>query len=114
MADDLQVQPVLARAVDIIKQRYPWIELTDDLATAQKRNMSLTLVLDIRSRLGRPSGEPTAVQIEVIAFNDQRKPVARFVSEGRVNAGGADGYGFQAAATQALSSLEKKANTYFN
>ena len=76
--------------------------------------MSLTLVLDIRSRLGRPSGEPTAVQVEVIAFNDQRKPIARFISEGRVNAGGSGGYGFQAAADQALSTLEQKANTYFN
>ena len=47
---DLQLKPVLTRATDIIKERYPWIELTDDLATAQKRNASLTLVLDIRTR----------------------------------------------------------------
>ena len=34
IAEDLQIQPILLRAVDIVKQRYPWLELMDDVATA--------------------------------------------------------------------------------
>lgn len=111
---DLQLKPVMKQAVDIVKQRYPWIELTDDLAAAQKHNTSLTLVLDIRTRLASKSGGTTAVQIEVIAFNDQHKPIAHFVSEGRANAGGENGYNFKAAADQALSTLQQKSTSYFN
>jgi hypothetical protein len=113
-SDDLQVQPVLTQAIEIVKERYPWIELTDDLATAQKRDVSLTLVLDIRSRLGRAAGDPTAVQIEVIAFNDQHKPVSRVVTEGKAGVGSASGYGFQAAAKQALDGLNAKSAAVFN
>jgi hypothetical protein len=42
IAEDIQIQPILLRAVDIVKQRYPWLELMDDIATAQERNVSLT------------------------------------------------------------------------
>lgn len=105
---DLNPQPVLARAVEIVKERYPWLELTDDVSTARARDASLTLVLDIRSRLGKPGGDPTAVQIELIAFDDSHKPVSRILTEGKVNAGGANGYNFQAAAKQALDALESK------
>ena len=108
-----QLKPVLTQATDIIKERYPWIELTDDLATAQKRNVSLTLVLDIRTRLAPKTGDLTAVQIEVVAFNDQHKPIARFIGQGRANPG-AEGYGFTKAANDALADLTRKANVYFN
>lgn len=111
---DLNPQPVLTRAVEIVKERYPWLELTDDVATARARDASLTLVLDIRSRLGRPGGDPTAVQIELIAFDDSHKPVSRLLTEGRVNAGGANGYNFQAAAKQALDALESKSASELN
>jgi len=111
---DLQLDNVMKQAVDIVKQRYPWIELTDDLATAQKRDVSLTLVLDIRARLARKVAEPTAVQIEIVAFNDRHKPVAHFVSDGRANAGGPNGYNFTAAAQQALTSLAQKSTAYFD
>lgn len=106
--EDLEIRPVLQRAVEIVKERYPWLELTDDVATARARDASLTLVLDIRSRLGKPGGDPTAVQIELIAFDDSHKPVSRILTEGKVNAGGANGYNFQAAAKQALDALESK------
>ena len=111
---DLQLKPVLQQAVDIVKQRYPWIELTDDLATAKKRDVSLTLVLDVRARLAVEAGDATAVEIEVIAFNDQLKPIAHFVSEGRADAGGPAGCNFTAAAQQALASLAQKSASYFN
>lgn len=112
---DLQTDDVLSKAVAIIKQHYPWIELTSDIVTANKRNESLTLVLDIRSRLGRPGGDPTAVQIELIAFDAQRKPYTHFIVEGKTPAGaGADGYGFRRASGQALEAFATKSKTYFN
>jgi hypothetical protein len=111
--DDLALEPVLTKATDIIKEHYPWMVLSGDLATAQRRNASLTLVLDIRGRLAAKNGDQTAVQIEVIAFNDQHKPVARFVSQGTAYPS-ASGYDFALAAKNALADLTGKANAYFN
>ena len=113
-ADDLQTQPVLARAVDILKERYPWLELMDDVATAQERNVSLTVVLDIRSVLAEKPGDPTTVQIEVVVFNEKRQPVSRIVTAGSAATGGVNAYGFQTAAGQALDGLAAKSKTYFN
>src|SRR6185437_14779150 len=96
IAEDLQIQPILLRAVDILKQRYPWLELMDDIATAQERNVSLTLVMDIRSRLGAKAGDPTTVEVEVIVFND--KPISRVETSGSAIAGGGGIYGFRGAA----------------
>lgn len=114
IAEDLQIQPILLRAVDIVKQRYPWLELMDDVATAQERNVSLTLVMDIRSRLGVKAGDPTNVEIEVIVFNDKRQPVSRIVTSGSATAGAGGIYGFRDAAGQALDALETKSKALFN
>jgi hypothetical protein len=111
---NLRTDEVLSKAIEIVKQHYPWIQLTSDVATANKRNDSLTLVLDIRSRLGRVGGDPTAVQIELIAFDAQHKPITRFIGEGKIAAGGPDGYGFSKAANQALNALDTKSKTLFN
>lgn len=109
----LQLQPVLARAVQIIKARYPWLEVTNDLASAEQRNVSLTLVLDIRSRIGTSGAGPTGVQIDVVAFDDRHKPVARFIAEGHGDAK-SDAFGFPAAAKQALDALTAASKQYFN
>jgi hypothetical protein len=114
IAQDLQIQPVLLRAVDIVKQRYPWLELMDDVATAQERNVSLTLVMDIRSKLGAKAGDPTTVEIEVIVFNEKRQPVSRTVTTGTATAGGGGIYGFSIAADQALDALDAKSKALFN
>lgn len=111
--NELAIRPVLTKATDIIKDRYPWMVLNSDLATAQKSNASLTLVLDIRTKLAAKNGDQTAVQIEVVAFNDQHKPVARFVSQGAAYPD-SYGYGFTKAADNALADLAGKANAYFN
>ena len=84
------------------------------VSTAQKRDVSLTLVLDIRTRLAAKAGDATAVQIEVVAFNDRHQPIAHYVSEGRADAGGPDGYNFTAAARQALATFAQKSSSYFN
>jgi hypothetical protein len=114
IAEDLQIQPVLLRAVDIVKQRYPWLELMDDIATAQERNVSLTLVMDIRSQLGAKAGDPTNVQVEVIVFNDKRQPVSRVETSGTATAGDGGLYGFRDAAGQALDALDTKSKALFN
>ena len=114
IADDLQTQPILLRAVDIVKQRYPWLELMDDIATAQERNVSLTLVMDIRSKLGAKASDPTTVEIEVIVFNEKRQPVSRIETTGTATAGAGGIYGFRAAAGQALDALDAKSKALFN
>lgn len=114
IAEELQIQPVLLRAVDIVKQRYPWLELMDDIATAQERNVSLTLVMDIRSKLGAKAGDPTTVEIEVVVFNEKRQPVSRIVTTGSATAGAGGIYGFSIAADQALDALDAKSKALFN
>lgn len=114
IAEDLQIQPILLRAVDIVKQRYPWLELMDDVATARERNVSLTLVMDIRSRLGAKAGDPTNVEIEIIVFNDKQQPISRIETSGSTIAGGGGIYGFQGAAGQALDALDTKSKALFN
>ena len=113
-AEELQIQPVLLRAVDIVKQRYPWLELMDDVATAQERNVSLTLVMDIRSRLGAKAGDPTTVEIEVIVFNEKQQPISRIETSGSATAGAGGLYGFRSAADDALDALDTKSKALFN
>ena len=114
IAEDIQIQPILLRAVYIVKQRYPWLELMDDIAMAQERNVSLTLVMDIRSRLGAKAGDPTTVEVEVIVFNDKRQPISRVETSGSAIAGGGGIYGFRGAAGQALDALDEKSKALFN
>lgn len=113
-AEELQIQPVLLRAVDIVKQRYPWLELMDDIATAQERNVSLTLVMDIRSKLGAKAGDATNVEIEVIVFNEKRQPISRIETTGSATAGAGGLYGFREAADRALDALDAKSKALFN
>jgi len=112
--DDLQIQPLLQKAVEIVKERYPWLELMDDIATAQERNVSLTLVMDIRSQLGRQAGPPTSVEIEVVVFDERRQPVSRVLARGQASPGSPGDYGFQRAAGAALDELAGKSKAYFN
>jgi hypothetical protein len=114
IAEDLQTQPILLRAVDIVKQRYPWLELMDDIATAQERNVSLTLVMDIRSKLGAKAGDPTNVEVEIIIFNEKRQPVSRIETTGTATAGAGGIYGFRQAAGDALDALDAKSKALFN
>ena len=101
---DLDLSASIRRVVDVLKERYPWLELMDDIATAQQRNVSLTLVVDIRAVLGG-TFEATQAEIDVIVFDEQRKPITRLLVEGRARS-------FQEALGQALTKLNDKAKTY--
>jgi hypothetical protein len=114
IAEDIRIQPTLLRAVDIVKQRYPWLELMDDVATARERNVSLTLVMDIRSKLGAKAGDPTDVAIEIIVFNEKQQPISRIETSGSATAGSGGVYGFSIAADQALDALDAKSKALFN
>jgi hypothetical protein len=102
---DLNTTVTVQRVVDVLKERYPWLELMDDLATAQQRNVSLTLIVDIRAMLGGMFGT-TVCQLDVIVFDEQRKPLSRLAVEGRSSGG------FQEALTDALDKLQTKAKAY--
>jgi hypothetical protein len=111
---DLQIEPVLKAAVEILKERYPWLELMESIADAKERKVSLTLVFDIRSELGRKRGEETLVQFDIIVFDELSKPISRLTVEGRATIGSSNGYAFQEAAEEALDELEFTAKTYLN
>lgn len=112
--DDLRIEPVLKAAVEILKERYPWLELMDSVADAKERKVSLTLVFDIRSVLGRKRGEETLTQFDVIVFDEQSKPISRLTVEGRATIDESNGYAFQEAAEEALDELQYAAKAYLN
>lgn len=101
---DLDTDKTVRRVVEVLKERYPWIELMDDVATAQQRNVSLTLVVDIRALLGGFMSGASVATIDVIVFGEDRKPFSRLTVEGR-------GSSFQDALTDALNQLNTKAKT---
>jgi hypothetical protein len=113
-AQDLKIEPVLNAAVEILKERYPWLELMESVADAKERKVSLTLVFDIRSVLGRKRGEQTLAQFDIIVFDEQSKPVSRLTVEGRATIDSSNGYAFQAAAEEALDELQSTAKAYLN
>jgi hypothetical protein len=104
-SSDLDTTKTVRRVVDVLKERYPWLELMDDIATAQQRNVSLTLVVDIRAMLGG-SSDTTVAQIDIIVFDEQRKPLSRIAVEGRARGS------FQDALGDALAKLEPKAKSF--
>jgi hypothetical protein len=53
--------------------------------TVNERNVSLTLVIDIRSRLGTKANGPTIVAVEIIVFNDKQQPVSRVEPAARLS-----------------------------
>lgn len=106
-------QPLVTRAVQIIKDRYAWLETAPDLDTAAKRESSLTLVLDVRTRIGTWRADTTAVQIEVVAFDEKQQPVGRYVAEGKAPSSD-EANGFPGAAQQALNALGDIVKKYFN
>jgi hypothetical protein len=99
---DLNTNTTVRRVVEVLKERYPWIELMDDVATAQQRNVSLTLVVDIRAVVGGFMSGASTATIDVIVFDEDRKPFSRLTVEGR-------GSSFQDALTDALNQLNTKA-----
>lgn len=100
---DLDTNKIVRRVVEVLKERYPWIELMDDVATAQQRNVSLTLVVDIRAIVGGFMSASVAT-IDVIVFDEDRKPFSRLTVEGRAGS-------FQEALTEALNQLNTKGKT---
>ena len=109
-ARGLDPQPLIDGAVAILKERYPWVELMDDVATAERRNVSLTLVLDIRTEIGADKG--ATVALDVIVFDEARKPVSRIRADG--SGDGGTGEAYRIASERALAVLEKKAGVLLN
>lgn len=106
----LDPQPLIDGAVAILKDRYPWVELMDDVATAAQRNVSLTLVLDIRTEIGPDDG--ARVALDVIVFDEARKPVSRIRADG--SGEGAAAAAYETASEGALAALKEKAETLLN
>ncbi len=113
VTQDLDIQPVLRRAIEILKAQYPNLELMDDIATAQQHDAPLTLVLDIRSYLGHGLGDSamTRVAVDVVVFDRFAKPIAHIAVEGRAAVTLLNGYAFQDAAADALRQFEPQAKT---
>jgi len=97
------------KIVALVKTRVPNIELVDDLATASRRGKKSTIVVDLRSELGKLSGQRTNVAVTLVFMDERQRPVSRITGQGSaVIPYPAFSFGFQEAADQALQDLAAK------
>jgi hypothetical protein len=77
-------QVLVDGAVGILRRRYPELKAVDDLATARRQKFATTFVVDIRNKAGIWPGDQTTIDLIIIAFDAQMKPVSRLVGHGAV------------------------------
>jgi len=95
--------------VNQLKSRYGDIELVNDLNEALQKRKKSVAVIDIQVQLGFGSGSKTRVEIGLLFFDENFKPVSK------ISAGGsatipwpADTFRFRNAAEQASGELARK------
>jgi len=77
-------QNLVDGGVNTLRRRYPNIKAVDDLATAQRQKFATTFVLDIRNKAGMFPGDKTTVDLIIVAFDAQMKPLSRIEGHGEV------------------------------
>ena len=77
-------QVLVDGGISILRRRYPTIKSVDDLASAQKQKAATTFVLDIRTKHGTWPGDKTTMDLIVIAFDAQMKPISRLTGHGEI------------------------------
>jgi hypothetical protein len=112
--DESDPQYLLSGAVSILKRRYPKLRDFDDLASAGRARMSTTFVIDIQTKAGMYPGDYTTVDLVVIAFNDQQKPISRLSARGATAIRPYEPPRIREAHDQALAELSKKADRLLN
>lgn len=71
MIQDLDPLYMHARLLAALKNRYPNISLQNDVGSSIRNKNNLTVVADVRSTLGKVSGQTTTVSI-ILLFKDAR------------------------------------------
>lgn len=100
--------------VAILKRRYPKIRSFEDLDSAARERIATTFVLDIQTKAGMYPGDETTVDLTIIAFDAQQKPISRISARGATLIKPYAVPRIRDAHDQALSELAKKADRLLN
>ena len=77
-------QVLIDGGIAILRRRYPNLKSVDDLVSAQRQKFATTFVLDVRNKHGIWPGDKTTMDLIVIAFDAQMKPVSRLMGHGEI------------------------------
>ena len=106
---DADQQYAITSAIGILRRKYPNIVALDDLATASRRKIATTFVVDLKSVYGRLSGDTTVAHLEIIVLDQRQKQVSRLDAEGQaIIPYPAWTVGYHEAVDKALSVLQAK------
>ncbi len=105
------VDPVYihARILAALKRRYPTVDIAKDLSSSAAAGNAVTAVVDVRTMLGKLSGDKTKIDITLVFFDRSRRATARISAhgEGTIPYPAWD-FRLQQAADQAVAELEGK------
>ena len=107
-------QVLVDGGISILRRRYPNLKSVDDLASAKRQGFATTFVLDIRTKAGILPGSQTTVDLIIIAFDAQLKPISRIVGHGAITIQPYVVPDVGAANRQALGELDAKAQHLLN
>lgn len=95
-----------ARLLAALKRRYATVEVARDLAGSVAAGNGATVVVDVRTRPGRVSGDRSTVEINLVFYDRTRRPVARVSATGAgIIPYPAWDYGLQRAADDAVQQI---------
>lgn len=109
MIQDLDPVYMHARLLAALKSRYPNISLQNSISNSIKNKNALTVVADVRSSLGKLSGQTTSVSI-ILLFKDAKgRQISKISGQGSATLPyPAWDYRIQEAADAALSQISAK------
>lgn len=108
--EDGDPQRLVDGAVNVLRRRYPKIELIDDLATAKQRGFRTTFVVDIQYHHLVTAFDTNHVALTYVVMDAAQNPLSRFTGEGTSHGvyGSTDAH-FRDAVAMAVANLDAKA-----
>jgi hypothetical protein len=109
MLEDLDPVYMHARLLAVLKSRYPNVRLVPTVAASVRAGNSLTVETDVRTALGKFSGQTTTVTINLVMKDAKGRTVGKVSGQGRETLGyPAMTYKLQEAADGALAQVAAK------
>jgi hypothetical protein len=108
---DADIQYFFAAMIRVLKERYPSLELVDDLAAARERKFRTTLVLDLRAYRPTAASDTNRADITLVVLDAAQNPLSRIVVQG---ASGGVGGRLQDAVDMAVEQFEQKTSQLLN
>lgn len=109
MLEDLDPVYMHAKLLAILKSRYPNVRLAPSVAASVRSGNALTVETDVRTALGKFTGQTTSVAVTLVFKDAKGRTVGKVSGQGRENLGyPAVTYKLQEAADGALAQVAAK------